>query len=186
MTHCLKADDAPWKKRVQGSVRRRDASVSHLILSLPRSTLATEAERNTSEQCGFQVRFQLFAEICLLFAKDGSYSRTWVLEVGHFKAQARREAWLNGTYIRSIKQSPNHATCSHFMRQTIREGKYKNQCSATNTNFTFCEIHRALAYSCQPFPDHRVMTVLTHCELQTLMFAFTWVIHPEALKNSKS
>lgn len=64
----------------------------------------------------------------------------------------------------------NHQTCSHFVRQTIREGKYKNQCSAINTNSsTFCEIHRALADSCQPSPDHWVMTVLTHCELQTLI-----------------
>lgn len=135
----------------------------------------------------FKSGFNCLLKFACCLQKMGAIVGHECLEVGHFKAQARRETWLNGTYIRSIKQSPNHATCSHFMRQTIREGKYKNQCSATNTNFsTFCEIHRALAYSCQPFPDHWVMTVLTHCELQTLMFAFTWVIHPEELKNSES
>lgn len=92
--------------------------------------------------------FQFFAEFFLLFAEDGSCNGTWAFGTWPLKHKLEEEHGLITAVSGAIIKHPTRARVI-VLRGTIREWKYKNQCSGVDTKFS-----TSSKIFCQQSPDH--------------------------------
>lgn len=109
-------------KEVLGDVMHLSATSSYLY---PGAHWPQKLRGTHLNNVFFKSGFNCLLKFACCLQKMGAIVGHECLEVGHFKAQARREAWLNGTYIRSIKQSPNHATVATSWDKQLERGNIK-------------------------------------------------------------